>query len=1179
MPITTVLCLVFCLGAVQVAPAVSEVPDLSDGRVIHVVAEGSASSLAIGDFGRDGMSDLAVLETFRASSRLTLIPDLVELSRRVPSQLVLDAAFDRFLIGDIDADGRDELLLGASHSGAIRVVQVEVADYRVVGMALGPERKLPGRIDAWVIGDVNGRDGVPDLVVSTWDGGVPRVLVFEGPQGAFDAEVESVAIASAAEHLAVFDAEGGDGVSSVAIASGRSLQVLLGRNRKLSLGKDQRRSVADPIVRTGRFDSRVRDLQRIQETGPDGTLISRRAAGDGVILDGGEGVVWMGADGSIRYRGALLSTLVVNDFRTGADAIPGDGVCETNVGLGICTLQAAIDEANALPGADTIEFNLGTGTPRIVPVNPLPAITEALTIEGASGGATRIEIQGSSVAVSGIVVDSDNVTLRSLVINGFGQDGVQLNGTGNVVEDCYVGTDAVGGGSVAGNGRDGIRIGGSGNRVGGVGPAQRNVVANNVESGLHIDDSSNNEIVGNIIGLDATGSSALPQQVGVRIWGSGQSEANVIGGVSVSPGSPPGNIIAGHAVHDIELDVTRNNLIQGNLVGTDATGAQRIGGGVIRIGGTGSTLNNLVGGAVPTLRNVLGGLDILGTSTTGTLVQGNYIGLAADGQTALGGLCVNIDGVGPGLSEQTIGGIAPAPGSPPGNVISGCDQDGVFSRYANLDIDGNLIGLAADGLTSVGNSGRGIDWFPNFGVEEGSLRLGGAESGERNVIAGNGTDGVFAFDGNGVTVRRNWIGIDVAGNPAPNGGHGLVIDDVPGYIGLQIDPEPNVISCNGGHGVLVTGGPNAQVAFESNLIGVLPDGTTPCGNTGAGIRLERGQVDVGRERPATGVCEGACNLIAYNGEDGVTVVPVGGARLIGNEIRDNGGLAIDREADGISINVPQSSRNKPVLLSVSQNGTDRDVFGSLNAFPNQSYDIHVYGILAEDPSGHGEMDSYVGKTSCATDAAGDCQWSVTCMDYPFYTATARGFHTSEMALNLGGQPADADGDGVIDGLDNCPQSSNAQQLDSDADGWGDVCDNCPQEFNTGQLDTDGDDAGDACDCTPNIFGTDPPPSVATVSGSRVSGVDTSVEWASLSEATSYSVTRGLLSLLAPGLYGRCFVEPVTGTSVADSQVPPRGDGFFYLVQAFNGCGLGTLGMDSTGAERINVDPLGCVGAP
>jgi len=75
-----------------------------------------------------------------------------------------------------------------------------------------------------------------------------------------------------------------------------------------------------------------------------------------------------------------------------------------------------------------------------------------------------------------------------------------------------------------------------------------------------------------------------------------------------------------------------------------------------------------------------------------------------------------------------------------------------------------------------------------------------------------------------------------------------------------------------------------------------------------------------------------------------------------------------------------------------------------------------------------------------------------------------------------GQVADADNDGVLDGVDNCPAVANTDQIDTDRDGMGDACDtdddndgdldgadNCPVVANADQLDTDGDGIGNACD--------------------------------------------------------------------------------------------------------------------
>ncbi|NOT60925.1 MAG: CSLREA domain-containing protein, partial [Acidobacteria bacterium] len=89
---------------------------------------------------------------------------------------------------------------------------------------------------------------------------------------------------------------------------------------------------------------------------------------------------------------ALFATITVN---TTAD--------ENNVGAA-CSLREAIVAANTnaafggctagAAGLDTIQFNLGAGTPTINVLSALPTITEPVTINGNTGGSTRVELNG-----------------------------------------------------------------------------------------------------------------------------------------------------------------------------------------------------------------------------------------------------------------------------------------------------------------------------------------------------------------------------------------------------------------------------------------------------------------------------------------------------------------------------------------------------------------------------------------------------------------------------------------------------------------------------------------------------------------------------------------------------------------------------------------------------------------
>jgi len=197
-------------------------------------------------------------------------------------------------------------------------------------------------------------------------------------------------------------------------------------------------------------------------------------------------------------------------------------------------------------------------------------------------------------------------------------------------------------------------------------------------------------------------------------------------------------------------------------------------------------------------------------------------------------------------------------------------------------------------------------------------------------------------------------------------------------------------------------------------------------------------------------------------------------------------------------------------------------------------------------------------------------------------------------------PDDGDGDGVCTSADNCPTVSNASQqdgdadgrgnacdnctvaanpiqFDGDADGRGDLCDNCPTVPNATQVDGDADGAGDACDCQPIDPSDRRPVETQTLSIGKT-GSTANLAWGATPLADAYSVARGELAGLAPGQYGTCLAQGLVSTGFDDPDVPPPGQGFFYLVQAQNfDCGTGSLGIATGEKIRVNANVAACTG--
>ncbi len=94
-------------------------------------------------------------------------------------------------------------------------------------------------------------------------------------------------------------------------------------------------------------------------------------------------------------QGAEAAVFKVNSFEDIVDAAPGDGVCMT--ATGVCTLRAAVQQANALPGADVIKLQAGvyrltlTGVGEDLAATGDLDITDSVTIKGKGAALTVVD--------------------------------------------------------------------------------------------------------------------------------------------------------------------------------------------------------------------------------------------------------------------------------------------------------------------------------------------------------------------------------------------------------------------------------------------------------------------------------------------------------------------------------------------------------------------------------------------------------------------------------------------------------------------------------------------------------------------------------------------------------------------------------------------------------------------
>jgi CSLREA domain-containing protein len=642
-----------------------------------------------------------------------------------------------------------------------------------------------------------------------------------------------------------------------------------------------------------------------------------------------------------------------------------------------------------------------------------------VVIQGGSGSTVRgnyvgVDATGDSGLGNvneGVLVNvsSDNVVLDN-VVSGNGSGGVHVSGhTGNEIRGNLIGTNASGTAAIPNDSGvvvDGANNNSAGTVVGGTAPADRNVISGNQFDGVLVigEQTGGLAIRGNYIGTAVDGATPLGNGGdGVELF------LNPVGITVGGATSAAGNVISANAGNGIRIEgaTASDNVIQNNAVGTNAAGSSALGNGtngVLLINSPGTQVGsagagNLISG------NAGDGIEITGAAATGNVVASNLIGTNSAGTGAVPNVAgVAVTGAAHG---NTIGGAVSAAR----NVISGNTEKGVHISASGGEaggqlVNGNLIGVGADGTTPLGNEiGIHIDGSP-------ANDIGDPSAIARNVIGFNDF-GIVVSGGASVSnqIAGNFVGVSApdGADEMGNLGPGILIDAPAGsnLIGGSSQADRNMISANGGPGLLITASGNA---VQNNLIGTNALNQA-VGNATAGVAISGSSNLIGGFSSFSG------NRIAFNSGDGIEVMAPGTDNEIqSNSIFSNGStgndLGIDLDGDGVTANDADDTdggangrQNFPTLTQATAESSGVRIIGSLSSTPHTPFRLDFYASEACDGSGNGEGKRWLGWSQPSTDADGTLEFdtgdalsaSVTPGEAVTATATNPSGNTSEFS--------------------------------------------------------------------------------------------------------------------------------------------------------------------------------------
>jgi len=528
-----------------------------------------------------------------------------------------------------------------------------------------------------------------------------------------------------------------------------------------------------------------------------GNNIGTNPAGIAAIANGSDGLGVNGSSPSITI-GDLVASAPTNIISGNS----GRGIRIQNTTGGLVKVYSSIIGLNADQSA------------------AVPNVKQGVLIDGTSNAST---ITIGNLLTNGFNVIAGNSSDET-ILNGIRvDDGSSATFRGNHIGVNSAGTTVFGNG---GDGNDGMYILGDNVVIGGTVASNGNVIAG------HSGTKGEEAVAQILIGSTAADTTIFGNFIGVSTDGSSLGASNNVGvydtgtDTIIGSGTGTGRNHFGNLVKAIGIDGSAGARMQNNYIGIKPDGTASDGALAEGIVVTGTATGTVIGGSGDLVRNVIGNVTdsgIVVNGVTGIDILGNYIGLAPDGTSDFGNAQHGIQVV--NVTNLYIGRNA-ADTIHEGNFISGNAGSGInlasAGTISGVYIEANKIGTNAAIDGAVGNTVDGITITAGSGIV-----IGGTDAASRNIISGNGEDGVDLYGVDGVAIQGNYIGhggtlgVDV-GNVA-TGIHireGASSNTIGFSYSGEIDStRANYINFNGGNGIRLSGAETDLNTIRGNIVG------------------------------------------------------------------------------------------------------------------------------------------------------------------------------------------------------------------------------------------------------------------------------------------------------------------------------------------------------------------------